>query len=53
MSTQVIVQYPLQKTFLAILVKTHPKGDIKVFWSCQILIDVFTFCKIFCHRLPV
>ena len=28
--------------------KKYAKADIKVFCSCQILLDLFTFCQIFC-----
>ena len=41
--TQDSVHCPLQKLFLAIGVKTCTKADIKVSWSCPILLDFLAF----------
>ena len=37
--------------FLSIAVKTYAEANIKVFWSCPILLDILTFGKIFCRWL--
>ena len=36
---------------LAIVVKKRAKADIKLLFSCQILLEFFTFRQIFCSGL--
>ena len=43
----------LKTNFLAIAVKTYAKAAIKVFWLALVLLDFFTFWRVFCHSSPV
>ena len=38
---------PFKSQFLALASKTYAKLDIKVFWSCSLLLDFRTFTKHF------
>lgn len=48
---RLVPSLPFKNQFLAIVVKTYAKADVKVFWICTILLDFFNCCHIFCPGL--
>ena len=44
---------PSTKAHLVLELKRYIKRDIRVFRPCQILLDSFTVCQIFCPKLFV
>ena len=48
---RLVPSLPFKNQFLAVVVKTYAKADVKVFWICTILLDFFNCCQLFCPKL--
>ena len=46
-SQDLVAQSVISSLLSTVAVSYQAEADIKIFWSCPILLELFTFCQIF------